>query len=39
MDKPYDNTEDVSADQMDAEEGIDYNLGLTHYRKALVALL
>ena len=39
METPYDDTEDVSADQMDAEEGIDYNLGLTHYRKALVALI
>ena len=39
MDRPYDNTEDVSADQMDAEKGIDYSLGLTHYRKALVALI
>ena len=39
MDRPYPDADDVSADETDAEKGIDYSLGLTHYRKALVALI
>ena len=39
METPYADADDVSADEMEAEKGIDYNLGLTHYRKALVALI
>ena len=39
MDRPYADTEDVTADEKEAAEGIDYSLGLTHYRKALVALI
>ena len=38
-DKPYHDTDDVGADELEAQEGIDYRLGLNHYRKALVAVI
>ena len=39
MDTPYHNADDVSADEMEAENGIDYGFGLEHYRKAVVAII
>ena len=31
--------DDVFADELEAQEGIDYRLGLAHYRKAVVAII
>ena len=39
MDRPYPDNDDVSADELEAEEGIDYSVGLQHYRKAVVAII
>ena len=38
-DTPYHNNDDVSADELEAQEGVDYKLGVEHYRKALVAFI
>jgi hypothetical protein len=38
-DKPYPDSDDVFADESQAEEGLNYSLGLQHYRKAVVALI